>query len=63
MSVCLRETCEVALKEKHLHDVSEREGFLDENPTSPSEQLAAIGRVFSKAAEDDTPTEVNTLAF
>ncbi|KAL0389897.1 UNVERIFIED_CONTAM: E3 ubiquitin-protein ligase CHIP [Sesamum calycinum] len=34
------------------------EGFVDENARSNLEQLEALGRVFNKAAEDDTPTEV-----
>ncbi|KAI9071486.1 hypothetical protein K1719_046555 [Acacia pycnantha] len=54
----LKEACESALKEKHVRDFSQEEGFLDELPTSPSEQLAALGSVFGKAAEDDMPTEV-----
>ncbi|XP_054784128.1 E3 ubiquitin-protein ligase CHIP-like isoform X1 [Prosopis cineraria] len=54
----LKEACESALKETHLQDVSQKEGFVDEDPTTPSEQLAALGRVFGKAAEDDTPAEV-----
>ncbi|KAF7825863.1 E3 ubiquitin-protein ligase CHIP [Senna tora] len=54
----LKEACESALKEKYVIDISQREGFLDEDPTSHFEQLEALGRVFSKAAEDDVPTEV-----
>ncbi|XP_011089031.1 E3 ubiquitin-protein ligase CHIP isoform X2 [Sesamum indicum] len=54
----LKEACEAALKEKHFLDASEMEGFVDENAKSNLEQLEALGRVFNKAAEDDTPTEV-----
>ncbi|KAK4409162.1 E3 ubiquitin-protein ligase CHIP [Sesamum angolense] len=54
----LKEACEVALKEKHFLDASQMEGFVDENAKSNLEQLEALGRVFNKAAEDDTPTEV-----
>lgn len=57
--VCLREACESALKEKHFLDVSPKEGFSDEDPTSHSEQIEVLERVFSKAAEDDMPTEVS----
>ncbi|XP_024975276.1 E3 ubiquitin-protein ligase CHIP [Cynara cardunculus var. scolymus] len=54
----LEESCEIALKEKHLHDVSQNEGSTDEVPDSTSEQLAALKLVFKKAAETDTPREV-----
>lgn len=54
----LKEACESALKEKHFLDVAEMEGFVDEVTTSQSEQLEALERVFNKAAEADTPTEV-----
>ncbi|XP_028777298.1 E3 ubiquitin-protein ligase CHIP-like isoform X2 [Neltuma alba] len=54
----LKEACESALKEKSLHGISQEEGLIDEDPTTLSEQLEALGRVFGKAAEDDTPTEV-----
>ncbi|KAM7521874.1 hypothetical protein LguiA_011776 [Lonicera macranthoides] len=53
----LKEACETALKEKHLRDSSQTEGFIDEILSS-SEQLEALGKVFKKAAEADTPTEV-----
>ncbi|TKY68724.1 E3 ubiquitin-protein ligase CHIP [Spatholobus suberectus] len=54
----LKEACESALKEKHFLDVSEMEGFIDDATTSHLEQLEALERVFNKAAEADTPTEV-----
>ncbi|XP_061370929.1 E3 ubiquitin-protein ligase CHIP [Gastrolobium bilobum] len=54
----LKETCESALKEKHFLDSSQMEGFVDDATTYHLEQLEALERVFSKAAEDDTPTEV-----
>ncbi|KAL0369446.1 UNVERIFIED_CONTAM: E3 ubiquitin-protein ligase CHIP [Sesamum angustifolium] len=53
-----KEACEVALKEKHFLDASQMESFVDENARSNLEQLEALGRVFNKAAEDDTPTDV-----
>lgn len=58
----IRETCESALKERHGHDSSQIEGFIDRS-TSLLKQLDALGRVFRKAAEDDTPTEVSLLAL
>lgn len=57
----LREACEAALKEKHFLDASQMEGFVDENAKSNQKQLEALGRVFNKAAEDDTPTEVSII--
>ncbi|KAJ9697462.1 hypothetical protein PVL29_009329 [Vitis rotundifolia] len=54
----LKEACETALKEKHLFDSSELEGFLDENHRSNLEQLEALDRVFRIAAEADIPTDV-----
>lgn len=53
-----RQSCEVALKEKHLRDVTQIEGFIDEFTDTASEQLEALNSVFSKAAEFDTPVEV-----
>ncbi|CAL9023148.1 unnamed protein product [Prunus brigantina] len=52
----LKEACENALKEKH--DAFEMEGFLDEAGPTHMKQLEALGRVFEKAAEADTPSEV-----
>ncbi|KAJ7961625.1 E3 ubiquitin-protein ligase CHIP [Quillaja saponaria] len=46
----LKEACETALEQKHY--------FLDESTDTHLKQLEALGRVFIKAAEDDTPTEV-----
>ncbi|GLT64839.1 hypothetical protein SLA2020_373060 [Shorea laevis] len=54
----LKEACEIALKEKHVFDISEAEGFLDEVSASHLNQLEALGQVFRKAAEADTPSEV-----
>lgn len=54
----LKETCEAALKEKNFLDSSHANGFLDGNAESSTEQLDALSRVFHKAAEYDTPTEV-----
>ncbi|XP_076956629.1 E3 ubiquitin-protein ligase CHIP-like isoform X2 [Bidens hawaiensis] len=51
----LETSCEIALKENHLHNISQDEdGIMD----SISEQLAALKLVFSKAAEADKPTDV-----
>ena len=52
-----RQSCEVALTEKHLRDVTQIEGFIDEF-TDTTKQLDALNSVFSKAAEFDTPVEV-----
>ncbi|KZV25726.1 hypothetical protein F511_04787 [Dorcoceras hygrometricum] len=54
----LREACVAALMQKQFLDASDTEGFVDENDESNLDQLEALGRVFDKAAEDDTPTEV-----
>ncbi|CAN4098603.1 unnamed protein product [Withania somnifera] len=54
----LKETCESALKRKHVLDSSRIEGLKDENTTSLLKQLEGVGKVFMKAAADDTPTEV-----
>lgn len=54
----LKEACESALKEKHFLDVTQMEGFVEDATTSHLEQLEALERVFNKAAEADTPTEV-----
>lgn len=53
-----REACEAALKEKLSLDFSKMEGFIDEHAKCCQDQLETLGQVFSKAAEDDTPTEV-----
>ncbi|XP_019232489.1 PREDICTED: E3 ubiquitin-protein ligase CHIP-like isoform X2 [Nicotiana attenuata] len=58
----LKETCESALKERHGRDSSQIEGFIDRS-TSLVKQLDALGRVFRKAAEDDTPTEITLDIF
>ena len=61
--LCLREACETALKEKHIRDISQMEGFLDESDnslTSHLEHLETLRRVFREAAEADIPSEVNT---
>ena len=58
--VCLREACETALKEKHLRDVSQLEGFVDESAISHLEQLEVLRRVLREAEEADLPTEVST---
>lgn len=58
-----RESCQIALEEKHLHDVSQQDDVTDEVTDSTSEQLAALKLVFSKAAEADTPSEVSFIFF
>ncbi|KAI7743945.1 hypothetical protein M8C21_008519, partial [Ambrosia artemisiifolia] len=50
----LEKSCEIALKEKDLHI----EDGTNEVTDSTSEQLAALKLIFSKAAEDDKPTDV-----
>ncbi|KAI7982545.1 E3 ubiquitin-protein ligase CHIP [Camellia lanceoleosa] len=54
----LKEACESALKEKHLLDICQMEGFLDEASDAHSAELEALEQVFSTAAEADTPTDV-----
>lgn len=61
--MCLRESYELALKEKHALDSSRKEGHVDENSKSLLKQLEAVREVFVKAAEDDTPTEVSIQAL
>ncbi|XP_062019221.1 E3 ubiquitin-protein ligase CHIP [Rosa rugosa] len=52
----LKEACESALRQ--THDAFQMEGFLDEDGTTHMKQLEALGRVFEKAAEADTASEV-----
>ncbi|XP_031099599.1 E3 ubiquitin-protein ligase CHIP-like isoform X2 [Ipomoea triloba] len=54
----LKESCETALKEKHLLNISQMEGFLDEKEDIFSKQLEALNEVFRKAVADDTPIDV-----
>ncbi|KAL8516604.1 hypothetical protein ACS0TY_015027 [Phlomoides rotata] len=54
----LKEACETALKEKHFRDTYQQEGFVDENAKSHLDQLEALGQLFKKVDDDDTPTEV-----
>lgn len=60
---CHRKSCEIALKEKHLHSVSQYEDGTDEVSDSILEQLADLKLVFTKAAEDDKPTDVSFSVF
>lgn len=60
--MCFREACETALKEKHLLDDTELEGFTDEVHQSNLEQLEAVSRVFRTAGEADIPTDVSYLS-
>ncbi|KAJ8421415.1 hypothetical protein Cgig2_023590 [Carnegiea gigantea] len=54
----LKEACVEALKEKHAFDASNTDGFVDETVAANGKRLEALERVFQKAAEDDTPSEV-----
>ncbi|KAL6967956.1 RING-type E3 ubiquitin transferase [Sarracenia purpurea var. burkii] len=54
----LKEACESALKERHSHNLSQMEGFLDEAIDAHLAQLESLGQVFRKAAEADMPAEV-----
>ncbi|KAF3435911.1 hypothetical protein FNV43_RR23003 [Rhamnella rubrinervis] len=54
----LKEACETALQEKHIFEVSQMEGFVDEVDTSLSKQLQTLASVFEIAEEADRPTEV-----
>lgn len=54
----LKEACEAALKEKYFLDTSEKESSLNKSTESNLSELEALGRLFEKAAENDTPTEV-----
>lgn len=47
-----RDSCEIALREKHVHE---------DAADSTSQQLADLKLVFAKAAEADIPTEVGAL--
>lgn len=61
IAVCLRKVCEAALEEKHVMDISQVEGFVDESDISHLEQLEALRTLFKEAEEADMPTEVSTL--
>ncbi|MFS7902198.1 putative U box domain, tetratricopeptide-like helical domain superfamily [Helianthus anomalus] len=54
----LEKSCEIALQEKLVHDLSHMMDETDEVFSSTSEQLAALKLIFSKAAEADKPTDV-----
>uniref|UniRef100_A0A7N1A413 E3 ubiquitin-protein ligase CHIP n=1 Tax=Kalanchoe fedtschenkoi TaxID=63787 RepID=A0A7N1A413_KALFE len=54
----LKETCELALKQKHVFDYSDTEGFVDLTGKSNQEELEALRQVFIKVAEADTPKEI-----
>lgn len=54
----LKEACEVALAEKFEREALEREGFIDEPVATHKEQLKALGEIFKKAAEADTPIDI-----
>lgn len=56
---CYREACQTALKEKHERKFSEMEGFVDELKDDYSKQLHDLEKVFDKASEADTPSEVS----
>lgn len=50
-----------ALQEKHVFEISQMEGFVDEADTALAKQLESLASVFEIAAEADTPTEVSTF--
>lgn len=52
----------MALKEKHLLDSGDQEGFLDEVSRSNSEQLEGLDQVFRIVLEADVPTDVSAIA-
>lgn len=52
---CLREACESALEEKLFLGSCQTD---NEATIEHSARLDLLGKVFTKAAEDDTPTEV-----
>ncbi|CAM8978838.1 unnamed protein product [Rhodiola kirilowii] len=54
----LKETCELALKQKHIFDYCDTEGFVDANVMSNKQQLEALRQVFNKVAVADTPREI-----
>lgn len=54
----LKEACETALKEKHVFNISETEGFVDEVSASHLKQLESLEQVFRNAVEADIPSEV-----
>lgn len=54
----LKKVCEAALEEKHVMDISQVEGFVDESDISHLEQLEALRTLFKEAEEAHMPTEV-----
>ncbi|XP_044502995.1 E3 ubiquitin-protein ligase CHIP-like isoform X2 [Mangifera indica] len=54
----LKEVCEAALEEKCVLDISRAAKISDDVATTHLRYMEALRQVFSKAAEDDTPTEV-----
>lgn len=54
----LKESCESALLDKQIRDISESEGFSDDISAHISGQLEDLELVFNTAAEADIPTEV-----
>ncbi|GER57346.1 tetratricopeptide repeat-containing family protein [Striga asiatica] len=55
----LKVWCEEALKEKYALNGSQTEGLVDENTRKSNQnRLEALDRVFNKAADNDSPTEV-----
>ncbi|KAL8143804.1 hypothetical protein V2J09_016836 [Rumex salicifolius] len=54
----LKDNCDIALREKHLIDVSQTEGFVHDIDMSLTKQLETLELVFRKAAMEDIPTEV-----
>ncbi|CAN8269558.1 unnamed protein product [Cochlearia groenlandica] len=54
----LKDTCEAALNQKRALDMSWAEESSQESYSSHTERLKALEQVFTKAAEDDKPSEV-----
>ncbi|KAL8258916.1 hypothetical protein R6Q59_026869 [Mikania micrantha] len=54
----LEKSCEIALEEKFVHDLSQKVDGTDEVSYSISKHLAALKLIFSKAVEANKPTEV-----
>ncbi|KAL8215102.1 hypothetical protein R6Q57_004551 [Mikania cordata] len=54
----LEKSCEIALEEQLVHDLSQKVDGTDEVSYSISKHLAALKLIFSKAVEANKPTEV-----
>ncbi|XP_076915214.1 E3 ubiquitin-protein ligase CHIP-like [Bidens hawaiensis] len=54
----LEKSCELALEEQFLYYLNQQMDGTDDATYSSLEQIAVLKKVFSKAAEDDKPTDV-----